>query len=96
MTQVACTLDDGQMSERRRRWHALAERAVADRTETENGLRLAFRNEAGVADELRELAALERTCCAFADWSVRGTVLEVTGTGDEGIAAVHGMFRSLC
>jgi hypothetical protein len=99
METVACTLSAGQMNERRQRWHALAGRAFVERTETERGLRLVFRADAGVADELRELAGLERDCCAFADWSVGAgdgrAVLEVTGTSDEGVAAVHAMFRAL-
>jgi len=94
---VACTLTDAGMSERRRRWHELADRAFVGRETTPRGIRLEFRREA--EDELRELALLERDCCAFADWEV-GTdggyaVLDVTGESDEAIAAVKGMFRSL-
>jgi hypothetical protein len=95
MEQVACTLSDGQMGERRRRWHELAGRAFVERTETPEGIRLTFRADEGVEAELRELAGLERTCCAFADWLVSGSVLEVTAESDEAVAAVHGMFRSL-
>jgi hypothetical protein len=95
MEQIACTLDDGQMSERRRRWHELAGRAFVERTETPEGLRLVFRADDGVEAELRELADLERTCCAFASWSVSGSVLDVTAESEEAVAAVHGMFRSL-
>lgn len=98
MEPVACTLNNEQLSERRRRWHELAGRAVVVRTETGRGLLLAFRGD-GVADELRQLADLERDCCAFADWTVSEAdglvVLEVAGTGDEAIAAVHAMFRLL-
>lgn len=95
MQQVSCTLNDGQMSERRRRWHALADRAFVDRVQTGRGLRLVFRDGDRVEEELRELAELERECCAFADWSVSGTVLDVSGTSAEGIAAVQAMFDSL-
>lgn len=99
MQRVACTLGFGQMDERRRRWRELAGRAFAGRTETEEGIRLAFRQEDGVETELRELARLERECCAFADWSVAavdGFVrLDVTGDGTEAVAAVHAMFRTL-
>jgi hypothetical protein len=63
---------------------------------TERGLRLVFRREAGVEDELRELAELERECCAFAGWTVRTyderAVLEVTGANAQAVAAVQAMF----
>jgi hypothetical protein len=95
MERIACTLTDPQMSERRQRWHALADRAFVERTERPDGLRLVFRADAGVAQELRDLAALERQCCAFAEWAVSGVVLAVTARSDEGVAAVHGMFLSL-
>jgi hypothetical protein len=49
--------------------------------------------------ELRQLAELERACCAFADWSVRARgeelVLEVTAPTEEGITAVQAMFGKL-
>jgi hypothetical protein len=96
---VACTLNGRAMEERRRRWDELAGRTLVARVETDRGLRLVFRAEAGVETELQELAALERDCCAFADWTVgsRGgdVVLEVSGSGDEGVAAVQAMFRAL-
>ncbi len=96
---VACSLTQDGMSERRRRWHELAGRAFVARTETGSGLRLEFRREAGVEDELFELARLERDCCAFAAWNVTTdgahAVLDVTATGDQAVAAVQQMFRTL-
>jgi hypothetical protein len=62
-------------------------------------LRLLFRAERGVEDELRQLAELERDCCAFADWSVQARgkefVLDVTAPTEEGIRAVQAMFGKL-
>jgi hypothetical protein len=99
MEQVACTLNRTRMTERCGRWQDVARRAFLERTETEQGLRLGFRNDPGVEAELHELAALERECCAFADWAVAAdgdrAVLEVSGTSDEAVAAVRGMFRPL-
>jgi hypothetical protein len=92
---VACTLTGEAMGERQRRWQELAGRAFAERVETEHGLRLVFRAEPGVEEELHELAALERECCAFADWTVDGAVLEISGSSEEGAAAVRAMFGSL-
>jgi hypothetical protein len=96
---VACTLTESGMSERRRRWHELADRAFVSRVVVDRGLRLEFRPDAGVEDELRELALLERDCCRFATWEVGRAdglaVLDVLGETGEGIAAVKNMFRSL-
>jgi hypothetical protein len=96
---VACTLNGEAMRERQRRWQALAARAFVERVETGRGLRLVFHSEPGVEAELHELAALERDCCAFADWTVGvagdAVALEVSAYGDEGAAAVKAMFRTL-
>lgn len=96
---VACTLNGEGMSERQRRWHELADRAFVERVETERGLRLVFRDQPGVPADLEALAALERECCAFANWTVGAAggdvVLEVSGYGDEGAAAVRAMFRTI-
>jgi len=96
MQQVACNLEAGQMAERRRRWDELAGRSFVERLETADGLRLVFRQDDGVEAELRELARLERECCAFATWVVSAAddevQLEVNGRGTEAVAAVHGMF----
>ena len=95
---VACSLDKDEMTQRGARWRDLGG-ALVERTPSERGQRLVFRREAGVEDELRKLAELEQECCAFADWAVsaddREVVLDVSGSSDEGVAAVQAMFRSL-
>ena len=82
---------------RAERWRELFARARPTVTQTPLGLRLAFAPAPGVEQELQELAALERVCCAFADWSVSAAgsevVLEVAADGPEAVAAVHAMFR---
>src|SRR2546422_7562004 len=92
-TAIACSLDSEVLSERSRRWRALADRAIIDVSLTEAGLRLRFRPEPGVESELEELAGLERDCCAFASWTVSPTRQEVTltvsGDGREAIAIVQ-------
>jgi hypothetical protein len=96
---VACSLKQGELADRRARWERLGTRVFAEAVPTDRGLRLVFRPDDGVEDELRELAALERECCAFADWSVSATgghvVLEVTGSSAEAVAAVQAMFGNL-
>ncbi|TML05430.1 MAG: hypothetical protein E6G36_02700 [Actinobacteria bacterium] len=97
---VACSLEQPELRERLQRWQALAERALIDHVASPRGLRLIFHGEPGVEEELHELATLERTCCAFADWSVRSTgevvQLEIRGESEVSISAVEGMFGSFC
>jgi hypothetical protein len=96
---VACSLNQGDLALRAQRWRALAGRAGGQVSRTDNGLRLTFRAEQGVADELAELAALERDCCGFATWSVamaEGQVaLEVSAQDEVAVAAVQAMFDTL-
>jgi hypothetical protein len=98
-TPIACSLSQGDLTSRLRRWHALADRSIIDAAPTGSGLRLRFRNEPGVEAELADLAALERDCCAFADWAVRadsGSVtVDVRGKSAESVPVVQEMFTSL-
>jgi hypothetical protein len=95
---VACTLTAAGLAAQASRWERLAARAMAERTETANGLRMSFRREPGVEEELRLLVAVENECCAWADWTVAinadQIVLDVHST-EQGIATMHGMFTSL-
>lgn len=92
----ACSLSQRDLGSRRARWLDLAESALREQTPTATGVCLRFGDLAGVEAELRDLAASERECCAFADWSVRrengNLVLRVSAEGDA-IAAVHAMFE---
>ena len=96
---VACSLSQSDLVERQDRWLELARCAATEAVTTSNGLRLLFHAQPGVEAELRQLAELERDCCAFADWSVhaRGTevALDVTADSEEGITAVQAMFAKL-
>jgi hypothetical protein len=94
---IACTLTGSEQLERRERWHRLRDAGDAVRTETDTGLRLEFARSEFVERELRELAELERACCAFATWTVRDigsrVVLEVDGD-DDAVPVLQGMFGS--
>lgn len=96
---VACSLTQADQSARQERWLRLAERAYVHRQITDNGLQLAFRAAPDVERELRQLAVLERDCCAFADWTVRADrtalQLDISADSDEGIAAVQALFADL-
>jgi hypothetical protein len=92
---IACSLSAEELPERRRRWRALLEGALVERREIPGGVRLELVARDGVEPELRELAVLERECCAFASFEVladRDRVrLEVTSSA-AGVDAVRELF----
>jgi hypothetical protein len=94
--EVACTLTSGDLAAQGEGWARLAARAMTGRALTADGLRVSFRAETGVEDELRRLVAVENECCAWAAWTVRAggaeVVLEVSSAAAEGVAVLHGMF----
>jgi hypothetical protein len=95
---VACTLTSQDLATQRERWLRLGSAALVERVETEDGLRLSFRADPGVEPELASLLAVERECCAWADWlleqDAETLTVAVRSTGD-GISALHGMFTAL-
>ena len=92
---VACTLTPVDLAAQADRWQRLMARAMSERTETADGVRLSFRPEPGTEEELRTLVAVENECCAWAAWTVdtgdQAIILDVRSAGD-GVAALHGMF----
>lgn len=94
---VACTLAPAGQAAQADRWGRLIAQAMTRRTETADGLRIAFRPGSATENELRSLVAVENECCPWAVWAVEtnaeATVLDVRSTGP-GIATLHGMFRS--
>jgi hypothetical protein len=92
---IACTLTSADLAAQRDRWERLAARAMAERAETADGLRLVFRPDPGAEDELRALVAVESECCSWAEWAVEADggriVLTVHATG-EGVATLHAAF----
>ena len=94
--EIACTLTAADLAAQGKGWARLAEIAMTGRELTDDGLRVSFRAQAGVQDELLRLVAVEKECCAWADWTVRAdggdVVLEVRSAAAEGVAVLHGMF----
>jgi hypothetical protein len=92
---VACTLGAADLADTLRRWDRLRRQAALEPVQMADGVRVAFRDEAGVEAELRALVALESACCAWATWSVTREdpllVLEVRSTGS-GIATLQALF----
>ena len=97
-TSVACSLTTEGLAEQAGRWARLAARALTARALTADGLRLDFRPEPGIKEELRALVAVETQCCPWATWTVQASAtqltLDVRATGD-GVTALHGMFTGL-
>ena len=92
---VACTLGAADLATQHRRWEQLMARALTERSETADGLRLSFRPEA--EDELRALVAVETGCCAWATWTVEpaaGAVVLDVRSADEGVTTLRAMFTA--
>ena len=95
---VACSLTMEGLAKQAGHWARLAARAMTGRTKIADGLRLGFRPEPGIEEELRALVAVETQCCPWATWTVQASATQVTldvrATGD-GVSALHGMFTGL-
>src|SRR5947207_3025723 len=94
---IACKLTSADLAAQGHRWKQLGARALIDRTETADGLRISFRPEPGVEEELGKLVAVENVCCSWADWTVETNaeqvVLDVRSSG-HGVATLHAMFTN--
>lgn len=94
---IACTLGGDELGTQAERWMRLGRDAGLGRTETADGLRIRFRDQPGVEQELRALVAVEGTCCAWARWEVQRAdgelVMRVTSTHD-GAATLKAMFNA--
>jgi hypothetical protein len=95
---VACTLNQSDLATQTSRWARLAASAHAERTQTDDGLRIAFEASPEAESELLVLVAVERDCCRWASWSVERTegrlVLVISADG-EGVDVLHGMFTEV-
>ncbi|MGD0245654.1 MAG: hypothetical protein ABSB59_35750 [Streptosporangiaceae bacterium] len=97
---IACTLTPAGLAGQTRRWRRLLAQALTARAATADGLRLRFRPEAEA--ELRALAGVEAGCCPWATWTIEAGGVEAGGevildvrAAAEGVAALHGMFRTV-
>lgn len=94
---IACTLSPTALAARSERWRRLIADSGLGRDEIPDGLRLRFRADRGVAAELADLAAAERECCAWAEWSVDrgdGELALVVRSSGAGVTALHTMLES--
>jgi len=95
---VACTITPAGLAAQAGRWQRLLARAMTERAETADGLRVSFRPDPGAEEELRSLVVVESECCRWAAWTVQASArtieLDVRSTG-VGITTLHEMFRLL-
>lgn len=77
-----CTLSNPELIDRRAAWKDV-EPALVDRVRTEEGFRVRFRSDPGVAERLRALVDAEGDCCGWASWELADeedyAVLQVNG-----------------
>ena len=95
MRAIACTLTQKDLKSQRERWLRLCSAAGTRRIETDDGIRIVFANQPGVADELRALVAVENECCNWARWTVSlegDSVLMDARSRREGVAILREMF----
>ena len=93
---IACSLG-ADLGTQMDRWRRLGRNAGLERVETDDGLRVRFRDEPGVEQELRALVAVESDCCSWARWQILradGDLLLVVTSTPEGAAALHTMLSS--
>ena len=92
---IACTLTSEDLAIQADDWRRLRAAAETGMENTRDGVRLHFRRDSGVAEELRRLTAIENVCCSWADWRVSEqpaeVVLDVSSAG-EGVHAAQRLF----
>jgi len=94
---IVCGLGGEQAGTQAERWMRLGRHAGLGRVETEDGLRIRFRDQPGVEQELRALVAVESNCCAWARWEVHradGELVMQVSSAPEGASALHAMFST--
>jgi hypothetical protein len=91
-TAIACALGQGQLKTQLERWTALYATAGLERRATQDGLRVSFRADPTVEEELRALVAVEVECCGWASWSIDvhpdALILEISSAAD-GVPVIH-------
>ena len=93
---VACTLPAPELRRRGRDWQAVIDDALVEKVPVAGGVRLTFRPERSVVDDLVRLVHAERDCCGWASWTLTSTaeaaVLDVTAEGERAAQTVRSLF----
>ncbi len=77
---IVCDMTDAPdtTDERLAEYHRLFGGDLIGRERTDTGIRFRFSARDGLADEIRDLAAREKACCAFFDFDIREHDDEIT------------------
>lgn len=92
---IVCELVDGETSAQVERWTRLLRDAGLEHVETEDGLRIRFRDEPAVDEELRSLVSVESKCCSWARWEVHragGDLVLKASSTSAGAVTLRSMF----
>jgi len=92
---IACELRGDEVGAQVKRWIRLGRDAGLERVETQDGLRIRFRDGPTVEEELRALVAEESNCCSWARWEIHradGDLILTVSSTPEGAATLHGIF----
>ena len=92
---ISCTLGTADLAAQGAAWRTLREASEIAVERIADGIRVRFRADAGVEQELHRLTAVENECCSWATWSVLAgeheALLEVRSSGD-GVRAAQALF----
>jgi hypothetical protein len=77
---IVCDMTDAPdtTEERLAEYRRLFGTELRSRERTDTGIRFRFRARPGLAEEIRDLAAREKACCAFFDFDIREHGDEIT------------------
>ena len=77
---IACMLSAADLADRRRAWRYLLDTSLVARERVPGGLRLIVNPD--VASQLGALVDLERSCCPWITFALKGPSVTMTAHGD--------------
>ncbi len=93
---IACTLDQEDFQQRGDTWRSMAASALRAKVATPSGVHLDFEPGPATAHSLLDLVMAERSCCAWASWTLTSTTeatLVEVGAEGPGAAVLQEMFE---
>lgn len=75
---MVCTLDGGQVADRERQIRAVIGSSLISADRIPDGVVLRLRSAPGLEEQVREIVRLENDYCAFLDFSIEVTPVQIT------------------